>query len=55
VMESKERTIENDLLRRARVPGQAPKPARRLVVKSASTATPTTPKTRKESTKRDKR
>jgi DNA-binding GntR family transcriptional regulator len=55
VMESKERTIENDLRRRARVPGQAPKPARRLVVKSASTATPTTPKVKKESTKRDKR
>jgi phosphonate utilization transcriptional regulator len=58
VMESKERTIENDLRRRARVPGQAPKPARRLVVKSSSTATPTTtttPKAKKESTKRDKR
>lgn len=50
-MESKERTIENDLGRRARLEGQSPKPVRRLVVK---TPNPPTPKVKKVNTRRDK-
>lgn len=62
VMESKQRTIENDVRRRARLAGQAQKPAGRLVVKTASkTVSKTTGKTmsrlaskpKKESIKRD--
>lgn len=50
-MESKERTIENDVGRRARLEGQSPKPVRRLVVK---TPNPPTPKPKKANTRRDK-
>ena len=52
VMESQQRTIENDVRRRARLAGQAQKPAGRLVVKATGN---TTSKSKKESTKRDKR
>jgi len=59
VMESKQRTIENDVRRRARLAGQAQKPAGRLVVKTASkttgkTMSTVTSKPKKESIKRDK-
>ena len=50
-MESKERTIENDLGRRARLESQSPKPVRRLVVK---TPNPPTSKVKKANTRRDK-
>lgn len=52
VMQSKERTIDNDKRRRAALDGQTPKPAKRLAVKKAMAAPS---KIRKESTKRDKR
>ncbi len=52
VMQSKERTIANDMRRRAALDGQTPQPAKRLAVKTAKAAPS---KTRKESTKRDKR
>ena len=51
VMESKERTIENDVRRRTPLQGQPPKPVRRLVAKNPS---PPTPKAKKVNTKRDK-
>jgi len=60
VMESKLRTIENGVQRRAQLAAQTQKPAGRLVVKTASkkaskTMSTLTSKSRKESIKRDKR
>ncbi len=52
VMESKERTIENDRLRRARLEGEAQPPTKRLTVKAKPSAAS---KARKESDQRDKR
>lgn len=52
VMQSKDRTIANDMRRRAALDGQSPKPAKRLAVKAALAAPS---KIRKESPKRDKR
>lgn len=52
VMQSKERTIDNDMRRRAALDGQTPKPAKRLTVKPAKAAPS---KIRKESPKREKR
>ena len=54
VMQSKERTIENDVRRRARLQGQAAKPAKRLVVKTTTTTGTTTSKAKKANIKRDK-
>ena len=51
VIESKERTIENDMRRRMGLAGQALKPVRRLVVKTTRT---NDLNAKKESTKRDK-
>jgi len=51
VMESKQRTIENDVRRRARLAGQVQQPAGQLVVKATGK---TTSKSKKEIIKRDK-
>ncbi len=52
VMESKQRTIENDVRRRARLTGPTQTPASRRVIKTNGQADS---KTKKESIKRDKR